>query len=116
VLNDGDPVQFPSTLSDEFQAVIRPRLPAGEDTWNALMAWIHRVSDETVAAHGGAPRALLEDAFGWWRARLAADWGAEGKPVPPVSCRYGHKPACATDAACTRRYHRESEARARAEV
>jgi hypothetical protein len=103
VLNEGDPVPFPTTLSEEFQSVIQPRLSDGEDPWNALMAWVHRVSDETVAEYGSAPEAMLEDSFKWWRARLAADWGAKG-PARPTACRNGHKPACATDAECTRRY------------
>lgn len=111
VLNEADPVQFPATLSTEFQAVIRPTLPEDADPYTALLEWVHRVSDATVEAHGGAPRALLEDAFGWWRARLAEDWGVGNKPKV---CSRRHTPPCSDEAACTKRYIDELNESARA--
>lgn len=37
-------------------------------------------------------------------------------PPAPTSCRHRHVPACASDAACTRRYQQDLEARARADA
>lgn len=80
VLNEADPVQFPATLSGEFQAILRPNLREGQDPYVALLDWVHAVSDRTVAAHGGAPREMLAEPFSWWRQRLAEDWGVASGP------------------------------------
>jgi len=79
VLNEADAVQLPIALVADFTPVLRARLGADADVDTALRAWVHEVSDRTVAAHGGAPREMLEDAFGWWRKRLAEDWGVNGR-------------------------------------
>ena len=105
VLNDGDPVQFPSSLSEEFQSVIRPRLAADADAYTALLAWVHLVSDRTVERFGGAPAEVLgKETFAWWRKELAADWGVSASAAAPAWCRNRHDPPCATDAICTEKY------------
>lgn len=81
VLNEADPVQLPIALVADFTPVLRARLGPDADVDTALRTWVHEVSACTVAAHGGAPREVLEDAFGWWRQRLAEDWGVNGGPA-----------------------------------
>ncbi len=108
VLNDSDPVQCPSSLSEEFQSVIRPRLANGADPYSALLEWVHKVSDRTVERYGGAPAEVLgKETFAWWRKELAADWGVSSTKDAPAWCRNRHDPPCATDAICTAKYMTE---------
>lgn len=104
VLNESDPVQFPATLREEFQAVIVPRLEPGQDPYDALLQWVHQVSDRTVERFGGAPTELLGDVFGWWRARLSEDWGVNGTSSKVRMCQHRHTPPCPDPVTCSRRY------------
>lgn len=123
VLNDGDAVQCPAVLADEFQAVIAPRLTNGEDPYVALLEWTHRVSDRLVAEFGGAPAAFLSDPFRAWKQELAKDWAVSGKPAGPTCCKGRHTPPCPDEVTCTNRRRedarqqnlRESEEAERAE-
>ncbi len=116
MLNDGDVVQCPAVLADEFQAVIGARLGEGEDAYLALLNWTHRVSEELVAEFGGAPAAFLESPFRAWKQRLAQDWAVTGKPAGPASCRGGHKPPCPDEVTCTRRRREDQQQRIRDEA
>lgn len=107
VLNEADPVQFPAFLREEFQTIIGPRVPAGTEPYDALLAWVHEVSDRTIAEYGSAPKALLTDTFTWWRAKLAEDWGADEKPKKVKICSRHHTPPCADEAACSALYRAE---------
>jgi hypothetical protein len=123
VLNDGDAVQCPAVLADEFQAVIAPRLTNGEDPYAALLEWTHRVSDRLVAEFGGAPEAFLSEPFRAWKQELAKDWAVSGKAAGPTCCKGRHTPPCPDEVTCTNRRRedarqqnlRESEEAERAE-
>lgn len=103
--------------ASQFAQLVTVAMPSvGGDRERAeteVREWVSALDDELLTA--GASAEDIKHPRKFWQERAADKFGRTS-PAAAKVCRHHHQPPCATDAECTRKYHRDMEARARAEA
>jgi hypothetical protein len=73
-----------------------------EQADRAVRAWVADIDDAFL--RDGAPAEAVKQPRKFWQDAAADRYGRKGVASGPRPCRNNHKPPCASDAECTRRY------------